>query len=201
MSKMKRICKLALCTAMAALVSVGAFAQPNAEKGKKDKGEWKEKVQAEKVAFLTTSLDLSVEESQAFWPVYNAVQKEKGDAFKDVVAATDALKDALKEGKTGKEIEVLLQSYLAAKEDCDAIDKAAIEKYKKVLPIEKVAKIFIAEEQFRHQQIKRLNKDHKPGEGPRPDGQRGDRQFDGQRGNRQGGGFRGGWGRNDGFEE
>ena len=191
---MKRIVKLALCTAMAALVSFGAFAQPKHEKGK----EWKEKVQAEKVAFMTTSLDLSVEESQAFWPVYNAVQKEKGNAFKDVAAATEALKDALKEGKTGKEIEVLLQSYFSAKEDCDAIDKDAIEKYKAVLPIEKVAKIFIAEEQFRHQQIKRLNKDRKPGEGPQM--QEGGRpQRPPQRGN---GGFRGGWqGGNDGFEE
>ena len=190
---MKRIFKLALCTAMAALVSFGAFAQPKHEKGK-DKGEWKEKVQAEKVAFLTTALDLSVEESQAFWPVYNAVQKEKHNAYKDVAAATEALKDALKEGKTGKEIEVLLQSYLAAKEDCDAIDKDAIDKFKAVLPIEKVARIFIAEEQFRHQQIKRLNKDHKPGEGHQM--REGHPQH--QHGN---GGFRGGWGGNDGFEE
>lgn len=193
---MKRICKLALCSAMAALVSFGAFAQPKHEKGK-DKGEWKEKVRAEKVAFLTTALDLSVEESQVFWPVYNAVQKEKGNAFKDVAAATEALKDALKEGKTGKEIEVLLQSYLAAKEDCDAIDKDAIDKYKAVLPIEKVANLFIAEEQFRHQQIKRLNKDHKPGEGPQMEEGRSQRPP--QRGGN--GGFRGGWGGNDGFEE
>ncbi len=123
---------------------------------------WKEKVQAERVAYLTTAMELTVEESQAFWPVYNAVQKEKVNAFKDVAAAMDALKGAIQEGKTGKEVEVLLQSFLAAREDCEEIDKEAVAKYKKVLPVEKVAKLFVAEEQFRHQQIKRLNKDGKP---------------------------------------
>ena len=194
---MKRFVKTALCTVMAALVSVGAFAQQKAEKGK-DKAAWKEKVQAEKVAYMTTALELTVEESQAFWPVYNAVQKEKGNAFKDVAAATDALKEALNEGKTGKEVEVLLESYLAAKEDCDAIDTEAVAKYKTVLPIEKVAKIFIAEEQFRHQQIKRLNKDHKPGEGHQQMQEGNGRQH--QRGNGQSS-FRGNRGWNDGFEE
>ena len=194
---MKRFVKTALCTVMAALVSVGAFAQQKVEKGK-DKAAWKEKVQAEKVAYMTTALELTVEESQAFWPVYNAVQKEKGNAFKDVAAATDALKEALNEGKTGKEVEVLLESYLAAKEDCDAIDKEAVAKYKTVLPIEKVAKIFIAEEQFRHQQIKRLNKDHKPGEGHQQMQEGNGRQH--QRGNGQSS-FRGNRGWNDGFEE
>ena len=192
---MKKIFSIAFCTALAALVSFGAFAQPK-EGHKKDKGEWKEKIQAEKVAFLSSAIDLTVEESQAFWPVYNEVQKDKDNAFKDVTAAVDALKQALAEGKTGKEIEVLLQSYLVAKEDSDAIDKAAVEKYKAVLPIEKVAKLFIAEEKFRHQQIKRLNKDHKPGEAPQAQEGRP------QRPNRGNGGFRGGWsGGNDGFEE
>ena len=196
---MKRFVKTALCTVMAALVSVGAFAQQKAEKGK-DKAAWKEKVQAEKVAYMTTALELTVEESQAFWPVYNAVQKEKGNAFKDVAAATDALKEALKEGKTGKVVKVLLESYFAANQDCDAIDKEAVAKYKTVLPIEKVAKIFIAEEQFRHQQIKRLNKDHKPGEGQGHQQMQEGNGRQHQRGNGQSS-FRGNRGWNDGFEE
>ena len=80
----------------------------------------------------------------------------------------------------------------------DAIDKEAVAKYKTVLPIEKVAKIFIAEEQFRHQQIKRLNKDHKPGEGHQQMQEGNGRQH--QRGNGQSS-FRGNRGWNDGFEE
>lgn len=158
---MKRIVRSVLCMSLTALVSLTAFAQQTEHK-KMNKEGWKEKVQAERVAYLTTAMELTVEESQAFWPVYNAVQKEKVNAFKDVAAAMDALKGAIQEGKTGKEVEVLLQSFLAAREDCEEIDKEAVAKYKKVLPVEKVAKLFVAEEQFRHQQIKRLNKDGKP---------------------------------------
>ena len=37
-----------------------------------DAGEdWKEKIQSEKIAFLTTEIGLTPEEAQAFWPVYN----------------------------------------------------------------------------------------------------------------------------------
>lgn len=200
---MKRIVRNVLCMSLTALVSLAALAQPTDQK-KKDRAEWKEKVQAERVAYLTTALELSVEESEAFWPVYNKVQKDKSASFKDVAAAMGALKGAIKEGKSDQEIEVLLQSYLDAREDSEAVDKDAIAQYKKVLPVAKIAKLFVAEEQFRHQQIKRLNKDGKPGEGgnrgPR-DGQQ--RQMrDGQQ-HRSGSqsSFRGNRGWNEGQEE
>lgn len=200
---MKRIVRNVLCMSLTALVSLAALAQSTDQK-KKDRAEWKEKVQAERVAYLTTALELSVEESEAFWPVYNKVQKDKSASFKDVAAAMGALKGAIKEGKSDQEIEVLLQSYLDAREDSEAVDKDAIAQYKKVLPVAKIAKLFVAEEQFRHQQIKRLNKDDKPGEGgnrgPR-DGQQ--RQMrDGQQ-HRSGSqsSFRGNRGWNEGQEE
>ena len=175
---MKRIVRYVLCMSLMALVSLGALAQQKKDR-KMDREGWKEKVQAERVAYLTTALELTVEESEAFWPVYNAVQKNKGNAFKDVAAAMDALKDAIQEGKDAKEMEVLLQSFLEAREDCEEIDKEAVAQYKKVLPVEKVAKLFVAEEQFRHQQIKRLNK---PGDGMKGRGANGESRGEGQMG-------------------
>ena len=148
------------------LVSVVAFAQPQHKKGNKNDGEqWREKVRAEQVAFLTNELNLTESEAQSFWPVYNDVQNQRREAFK---ASADAFK-ALQEGIDGNDVSKLLDKYLDAQKACQKIDADAVARYKKVLPVEKVAKLMMAEEKFRHQQIGKLGQGggNRPG-GPRP---------------------------------
>ena len=72
-------------------------------------------------------------------------------------AEAQALKD-LKNGVEGKDAGALLDQYEAAKKNCDAVEIQALSRYKKVLPAEKVAKLLVAEEKFRHQQIGKLGK-------------------------------------------
>ncbi len=132
-----------------------------AQKGeRKDHEQWREKVRAEQVAFLTNELDLTEAEAQAFWPVYNDVQAQRREAFK---ASAEAFK-ALQEGVDGADVSKLMNAYLAAKAKCETIEKEAVTRYQKVLPEKKVAKLLLAEEKFRHQQIGKLGK----GNGPRP---------------------------------
>ena len=38
---------------------------------------WHDKMMSEKIAFITTELELTPEEAQVFWPVYNQIAKEK----------------------------------------------------------------------------------------------------------------------------
>lgn len=120
-------------------------------------GEWKEKIMAEKVAFLTIEMNLTTEEAQAFWPIYNQAHKELDNATKDVIMAHKALSKALEEGKKAKEVSNLLDQYLAAKKKQHEIESTLAERYKTVLPIEKVAKLYVGEEQFRRQHIRKLN--------------------------------------------
>ena len=148
------------------LVGVVAFAQPQHKKGNKNDGEqWREKVRAEQVAFLTNELNLTESEAQSFWPVYNDVQNQRREAFK---ASAEAFK-ALQEGIDGKDVSKLLDKYMDAQKACQKIDADAVARYKKVLPVEKVAKLMMAEEKFRHQQIGKLGQGggNRPG-GPRP---------------------------------
>ena len=132
---------------LACMLSTAAFAQEK-------RGDWQEKVRAERVAFLTTELDLTEAEAQAFWPVYNTVQDERRDAFKAARQAAKALSKALKSGEG--DTAALLENYLKAQEATSALERTAVERFKKVLPIEKVAKLTLAEEKFRHRQIGQL---------------------------------------------
>ena len=162
---MKKIISVFLTVALAGSV---ALAQNN--KADKKNGDWREKVRAEQVANITSQLDLTEAEAQAFWPVYNEVQKQRREAFK---ASAQAYK-ALNEGIEGNEVNALLQKYLDAKKAAEAIESDAIARYKKVLPANKVAKLIVAEENFRHQQIGKLGGNAgRPGKGgPRPEGNR-----------------------------
>lgn len=121
------------------------------------KEDWKQKFMNEKIAFLTTEIGITPTEGQAFWPVYNQIQNEKDDAMRNVFKSYRMMAKAIEEGKSSKEIEKLLNAYLDAQQAQREIDDKASDKFMKVLPVEKVAKLYMAEERFRRKQIHRLN--------------------------------------------
>lgn len=122
-----------------------------------DQNDWKQKMMSEKVAFLTVELDLSPEEAQAFWPVYNTVSTELDNAMQEIFSAYKALAKAIDDKRSKNEISALLDRYTAAQKKHRDIDAASAERYKKVLPIEKVAKLYLSEEKFRRHCINKMH--------------------------------------------
>ena len=144
------------------VLSMGAFAQgPQGPRRGGDNG-WRERVRAEKVAFLTEEIDLTESEAQVFWPIYNEIQKSQRDGFEAVKNAYDAMAKGVEEKKSGKEMEKLVKAYIDAKEKNEGIETKYLNKLLKVLPADKVARYYVAEEKFRHQQIGRLGNGNFP---------------------------------------
>ena len=127
-----------------------------------NKSDWKERMQSEKIAFLTMEIGLTPDEAQKFWPIYNQVSEELDKAMHETFASYMELEKALNEIKADKEISKCLDKYLDALEKQNEIRDDSVEKYRKILTDKKVAKIFVAEEKFRRQHIRRLH--NKPGE-------------------------------------
>ena len=150
---MKKI--FTILTALCFIAVTGTAAQPN------NREDWKQKMMNEKIAFLTNEMGITPEESQVFWPVYNQLNQEKDDAMRKVFESYRKLSDAVEAGKSGKEIEKLLEAYLDAQENSRDIENDMPEKLMKVLPVEKVAKLYLAEERFRRHQIHRLHEGRK----------------------------------------
>lgn len=123
---------------------------------------WKEKMMSEKIAFLTIELGITPEEAQAFWPVYNEINKERDEAMHNVFKTYKALENAVEAGKNEKEVSSLLDKYLDALDAQREVESKAAGRYRKVLSEDKVAKLYIGEEKFRRQHIRRLH--NKPGE-------------------------------------
>ena len=152
---MKRLLTICLLAAF----SLAAMAQDKPDFKNPEK--MQERFQADKVAFLTQQMDLTVAEAEAFWPVYNEVEATRREAFKLSSEACKALKKALESGEG--DINALLDDYIKKRDEARDTDKAAVERYKKVLSAEKVAKYVLAEENFRHRQIGKVRNDNKQG--------------------------------------
>jgi hypothetical protein len=83
-----------------------------------------------------------------------------------MIHAYKEMSKAMDEKKGEKEISALLDKYLDAQKKVNEVENGIAAKYKAVLPVEKVAKLYVAEEKFRRQQIRKL---HHGGEGkPQP---------------------------------
>ncbi len=118
--------------------------------------DWKEKMMCEKIAFLTNELGITPEEAQTFWPVYNGISKERDEAMHKVFRSYKELEEGLETGMSDKEISKLLDNYLEAAEAQREVEENAIEKFRKVLSVKKVAKLYVGEEKFRRQHIRKM---------------------------------------------
>ena len=150
-----------LCALM--VLTMGAFAQgPQPPRRGGDDNGWRERVRSEKIAFLTQEIDLTESEAQVFWPIYNEIQKVQRESFEAVQKAYAAMEKGVQEKKSGKEMEKLVHAYIDAKDKNDGIETKYMNKLLKALPAEKVARYYVAEERFRHQQIGRLGNGNFP---------------------------------------
>lgn len=155
---MKRTLTIALCLALA-LPALAQKPQPD---------NWEKRIQSEKIAFLTAELDLSPEEAQAFWPVYNQYWKDCGDAHKNTGKCLMILSNRKGETLTEAQMTQYADDYVKSLGAEQALLQKYYPEFKKVLPIEKVCKLFCAEEHFRMKMIHGLR-----GHGPGKDNGRG----------------------------
>lgn len=163
---MKRILTIA---AALLIVSSLSFAQEGHEKGGRRRAHHEammKKIQSEKVGFFTAELDLTPEEAQLFWPVYNQYTKESRTAHKSTVVALKAMKNNNNGQIADSELELLVKTYLDAMEREQSLMSTYFEEFKKVLPMAKVAKLYLVEDLFR---MKMINLLRKPGASPQPE--------------------------------
>ena len=107
-----------------------------------------QELQAQKVGFFTKKLQLTSREAQEFWPVYNDYQVRKNKIIQDRRSTTRYYMQNFN-NLSENEIEEITEKYIRLmKEESDLLFTYH-EKFKEVLPISKVMKIYIAEEQYK----------------------------------------------------
>jgi len=127
-----------------------------------------QQIQSVRIAFFTAELELTPEEAELFWPLYNKMWKEKESSHNE---AQKTLRDIQKHIKgeqklaTEAELKVLLTRYIDNNAAIGAIDKRYHTEFLAIMSTEKLAKLYKAEEDFRMRMIRQLRKEpEKPGE-------------------------------------
>jgi hypothetical protein len=109
----------------------------------------KEKIEALRVAFITEQLDLTTDESQKFWPLYNEYQDKLKAARREFKALPTSFAN-------DKEAQEYLDAELLFKQRELSLYKEYFDKFKKILPVKKVAQLRKAEEDFKKELVRQL---------------------------------------------
>jgi Skp family chaperone for outer membrane proteins len=115
----------------------------------------KEEIASYKVAYLTKEIDLTPDEAKKFWPVYNAMQEEIEGIRKEKRAKMAAFRGK-PETMTDKDSEVYIEARFVYKQKELDIEKKYSERFKAVLPVKKIAKLYRAEEGFKKELIRKI---------------------------------------------
>lgn len=112
-----------------------------------------EKMESMRVAFLTNALDLTSDESAKFWPVYNEYAKKRMELRKDLMDKKRNMRDQnLSEEESEKELE----EQLSVQEKELSLKRSYYEKFKAILPAQKLAKLEPSEKEFNHEVLRKL---------------------------------------------
>lgn len=115
-------------------------------------------IESMKIAYLTTKLDLTPEEAQKFWPVYNQYNEKLQELRKKRRQDEREAKKNFEE-LTDKEVELAIDNDLAFRQKELDLQIEYNSKFKSVLPIKKVSRLYHAEEQFKRVLIDKLKND------------------------------------------
>lgn len=114
-----------------------------------------EKMEAQRVAFITQQLNLTPEEAQAFWPVYNEYDAKRHEMRKSFRESSDLKKDQLDKLTEAEASQILDNQIIEAQRFLD-LRKEYHAKFKSVLPAVKVLKLYESERDFQKMLIDKL---------------------------------------------
>ncbi|MFN8208406.1 MAG: hypothetical protein U0T82_13505 [Bacteroidales bacterium] len=126
--------------------------------------EGNEKIKAQKVAFITRSVNLTSKEAQVFWPVYNEYDQKRNNILserRNAFAYFNQNEAKLSEKETD---EIIATFVRLQKEESNLFDEYNA-KFRKILPAKKVMKLYVAEVEFKNYLLKQI-RDNRSQTGP-----------------------------------
>jgi len=145
------------------------FAVSHAQEEKKDRKPDFEKYNAMRIAFITDRLDLTPDEAQIFWPIFNEYQSQKDMFRMENFKISKQFMDNVEEISEA-ESEELLEKQMDLKKKEMEIDAEYHEKFKEVLSSKKIMKLYLSEHHFKSFLLRQIRGgERKGGQGSRDD--------------------------------
>ncbi len=123
------------------------------------------RIRAQKSAYITQRLNLTVEESQVFWPVYNEFESKMFTLKKEGGPGTNNKKRPDFSQMSDEELTNFFEERFSKEEEVLQIKREYHSKFMKILTPQQVAALYEAEHDFRRELLIRLKQGN---QGSRP---------------------------------
>ncbi len=131
-------------------------------RAQRNKGSWDfEKFKSQKIAFLSEKMNLTPQEAQTFWPVYNQFEKERMEIQHQRRELEQKTRDENVQMTDQEIVRITREIAASFKKEAD-IGAAYNEKYLKILPPQKVLQLYRAENQFKYHMFEQYRKNREP---------------------------------------
>ena len=126
--------------------------------------EKRKKIEIQKIAFITKSLDLSSEEAQVFWPVYNNFSDEM-KSIKETIRENMSSMRKDRSSLTEKQVGEIMEQKFKMEQMVLDIKVKFNKEFQKVISNKQIAALYHAEKEFKKELLNRIkkgkDKDHK----------------------------------------
>lgn len=126
----------------------------NGERG--DRQKQHEKIESQKIAYITDKLDLSPEEAQKFWPVYNANRDKMKTEFKSFRENHDFTQEEI-DAMTDSEAIAFLDEQMAHEQKLLDYKKDFNKQLEGILAPQKIVTLIGAEKEFKVELMRRAS--------------------------------------------
>ncbi len=134
--------------------------QEDRDKMAKKRQEMGERMKASKIAYITEHVDLSPEEAEKFWPIYNEQEKKREELTHSLMERYRGKED--KKEVTDEQAEEMMQQRFKQEQDLLNLKTQYHKKFTEILPATKVLKLYDAENNFKRQLMEKYK--HRGGE-------------------------------------
>lgn len=122
----------------------------------------KEKIKALKVAYITEKLNLTAEEAQKFWPIYNTFDEKQFEIRHNKLRLlVDKIEQQGVENLSEKEAQNIISQMESSEEELHNLKKKFMLDLQKVLPAKKIILLKKAEDEFNRKLLKEFRERRK----------------------------------------
>jgi hypothetical protein len=112
-----------------------------------------EKIKNAKIAYLTDKLQLSTEQAQKFWPLYNTYEAERRQAR----VKPRLMKEANMEAMSETQLRDAITEMHAVRQNELNVEKQYVDKFLKVISVKQLAILYRSEREFTRVLLKKLD--------------------------------------------
>ena len=120
-----------------------------------DRAERFAQMKSMKIAFITEHLELTPEEAEKFWPIYNEYEKKRDEAAKEIFERFNPDKEKPLELSNENADNLIRQRFTEEQKLLD-LKKEYYAKYKEVLTASRILKLYEVENRFKRHLLERV---------------------------------------------